>query len=391
MFATEHTRAAQQARTHINLAAQLLDVPVRRGYETAERFFVSAKELASYDLSRALRAEIDPMRYGRDGQLEKSISLRALKSGVARQGRGIFVPFAVLQRDLTVGSATGGGNTVGTRLSDAAAWLRPTSACVAAGATFISELNDAFALPRFSAGVIAGSVAEGQDAQESSPEVDAVNMSPKTVTAFVDYSRRLGLQANEDVSAMLSADLAAAVGEVVDRMALNGKGVGNEPTGVLNVPGIGSVAIAANGGPATWDDIVDLEYEVASRNAAIGSMGYVTTPSVQRQLKKTEMFSGGGAPIWSHTSAGDNIGGVPAWASNTVPGNLVKGSSSDCSALVYGNWADLIVGVWGGGVEVMIDPYRFSMTGGKRLTVFIDVDVGVRRPASFAAIKDIRG
>lgn len=391
MLATEHTRAVQQARTHIHLAAELMDMPARRGYEAASRFYINSKELAEFNLGRAIRAHMDPVRYGNEAALERRITTRALQSGAARRGIGLFVPFAVLQRDLVVGTANSGGHLVGSRISDAAAWLRPTSACAAAGATFLSNLNETLSLPRFSDGIAAGVVGESVVGQEGSPSFEAVSLSPKTIVAYVDYSRRLGLQANEDISAMLSADLASAVGEVVDRMAINGSGTADEPLGILNTPDIGSVAIDVNGGPATWSKIVDLEYEVSNKNAAIGAMGYVTTPKVQKQLKKTETFTGAGVPIWGHNPTGDNIGGVPAWASNNVPGDLVKGSNNDCSALIYGNWADLIVGVWGGGVEVLVDKYTNGTVGGTRLVVYIDIDVGVRRPGSFAAMKDIRG
>lgn len=389
MLATEHTRAAQQARTHIQLAAELLGQPVRKGYEGADRFSLSPKEFKEYSLARVLRALSDPMRYGHDASLERTVSYRALKAGVARQGAGYFVPFEILQRDLSVGTASAGGNLAGGSITDAAAWLRPASAAVSAGATFLSGLNDAINVPRFASGITAGVVGESQPGAKSDPSFAALHLTPKTITAHLDWSRRLGQQANEDISNMLSADLAAAVGTVIDQMAINGSGTSSKPLGILNTPNIGDVAIGANGGAATWDKIVDLEYSVAAENAAIGALGFVTTPKVQKQLKKTEAFAGAGVPIWGRNSVGDSIGGTPAWASNNVPSTLTKGSSANCSALIFGNWVDLIVGIWGGGVEVLVDKVTNVLSGGTRLVVFIDADVGVRRPTSFGAIKDI--
>ena len=43
--------------------------------------------------------------------------------------------------------------------------------------------------------------------------------------------------------------------------------------------------------------------------------------------------------------------------SNNVPSNLTKGSSSGvCSALIYGNFSDLLIGLFGDS-EILVDPY----------------------------------
>jgi hypothetical protein len=55
---------------------------------------------------------------------------------------------------------------------------------------------------------------------------------------------------------------------------------------------------------------------------------------------------------------------------------------------VYGNWSDLIVGMWGEGVTIMADPYTNSTTGGLRLVVLVDCDVAVRYATSFSAMLD---
>jgi HK97 family phage major capsid protein len=81
--------------------------------------------------------------------------------------------------------------------------------------------------------------------------------------------------------------------------------------------------------------------------------------------------------------------GLPCGMSNQVPSNLVKGTSSDCSAIIFGNWADLIIGQWGT-VDVLVDPYTGGAAGTVRVRVLQDVDIGIRHAESFAAIKDAR-
>ena len=42
--------------------------------------------------------------------------------------------------------------------------------------------------------------------------------------------------------------------------------------------------------------------------------------------------------------------------SNNVPSNLTKGTGSNLSAVIYGNFADLLIGLYGT-LEIIVDPY----------------------------------
>jgi hypothetical protein len=69
---------------------------------------------------------------------------------------------------------------------------------------------------------------------------------------------------------------------------------------------------------------------------------------------------------------------------------LTKGTSSGiCSELLYGNWRELLIGMWGV-MEIAVNPY--DSTGFKNGDVILRVmqtaDVGVRHGASFAIMSD---
>jgi hypothetical protein len=71
-----------------------------------------------------------------------------------------------------------------------------------------------------------------------------------------------------------------------------------------------------------------------------------------------------------------------------VPSTLTKGSSSGIAhALIFGNFADLLVGQWGG-VEFLVNPYAKDTEGIVRINAWTFYDVLVRRAQSFAAMKD---
>jgi HK97 family phage major capsid protein len=246
----------------------------------------------------------------------------------------------------------------------------------------LTDLQGNIAIPRATAGSTGYWVAESGAPTESQQAFDQVALTPKTAGAYVDYSRRLLLQSSIAVEAFVRMDIARTIALLIDLAAINGSGSSNQPRGVLNTSGIGSVVGGTNGLAPTWDHMVDLQTAVANANAPEGSRAYFTNTKVRGKLKRTQQFSStNGRSVWESLDE-------PAVVSNQVPSTLTKGSSSGvCSAIAYGNWADLLIGMWGG-LDVMLDPYTGATAGTKRVVALQDVDVTVRYPVSFAAMLD---
>jgi HK97 family phage major capsid protein len=291
------------------------------------------------------------------------------------------------QRDLVVGTATAGGHLVATDLlaSSFIDLLVNQLSVMRMGATMLTGLQGNIAIPRATAGSTGYWVAENGAPTESQQAFDQIALTPKTVGAFVDYSRRMLLQSSISVEAFVRMDIARTIALMIDLGALNGSGSSNQPRGVMNTVGIGSVAGGTNGLAPTWDHIVDLESALATVNAPTGSLGYLTNAKVRGRLKKTQQFSGtNGRAVWE----GNELNGYAATVSNQVPSNLTKGSASGvCSAILFGNWSDLIIGMWGG-LDIMLDPYTGATAGTRRVVALQDVDVTVRYAQSFAMMAD---
>ncbi|WP_428421958.1 phage major capsid protein [Methylibium sp.] len=315
------------------------------------------------------------MRAGDAEQVTRMLMQRMMSSG------------RVGQRDLVVGTPTAGGNLVATELlaSSFIDILVNQLSVMQMGATMLSDLQGNIAIPRATAGSTGYWVAENAGPTESQQTFDQVALTPKTAGAYVDYGRRLLLQASIAVEAFVRMDIARTMALLIDLAALAGTGASNQPRGVLNTSGIGSVAGGTNGLAPIWDHIVALESAVANANAPAGSLGYLTNTKVRGKLKTTQKFSGtNGQEIWQ----GGELNGAPARVSNQVPSNLTKGTSSGvCSAIVYGNWSDLLIALWGG-LDLMLDPYAGSLAGTRRVIALQDVDVNVRYPVSFASMQD---
>lgn len=381
---------------------------------------MSEKDVKQFSFCRALMAAADPLHAAQIAPFEVECSRAAQdKRGESRGkdretaltipidvlSRGIALPdgmagtvarqlmSSAAYRDLTVGSATGGGNLVATELlgSSFIDLLRNAMVLDKLGVTWLRDLNGNIAIPSQTGAAQGYWVAESGAPTESGQAVGQVTMTPKTVGAFTDYSRRLLLQSSLDVEAFVRADLAMIIALSIQLAAINGSGSNNEPTGLMNKNGIGSVAGGTNGAAPTYDHMVDLESAVSVANADIGTMAYLTNAKVRGKLRKTQEFaSTNGKAVWTsgrERGIGDVLG-YDAIVTNAVPSNLTKGTANGvCSAIAYGNWADLMIGMWGG-LDVMLDPYAGATSGTKRVIALQDVDVAFRRVESFAVMAD---
>ncbi len=352
------------------------------------------QQVARFDIGNLIRGMIDPTFSGYGLELEVANEL-ARRSPT--KPRGYLVPFEVLKRDLVVGTATAGGHTVATNLlaDKFVDVLRPTSIIANLGATYLNGLVGGVAVPRQTSGATAYWVTENDSPTESQQAFDQVPMTPKTLGAYTDVSRKMLLQSSLDIKSFVISDLRASLGQELDRVVLGGSGSGNEPTGILNNSAISTVSLGTNGAALTWGNVVDLESTVAQANGDGLNMGYVTTKQVRGKMSQTQKVAATGAPfIWENSPRpqlpGEGVvNGLRAIASSLIPSNLTKGSGTNLSAMICGNWSDLLVGQWGAGIEIILDPYVNSTNGAIRIIAMTDVDFAVRHPESFIKIKDI--
>jgi len=326
-------------------------------------------------------------------QMAGSVARQLIQRAMQRaKAGGLDVSHAY--RDLVVGTASAGGNLVATELlgSSFIDLLRNAMVLDQMGVTWLRDLNGNLAIPSQTGGATGYWLAESGAPTESAQTLGQMALTPKTMGAFTDYSRRLLLQSSIDVEMFVRADLAALLGQTLQIAAINGSGSINEPTGLLNISGIGSVAGGTNGLAPTYANMVDLEAAVANANADSGSLAYLTNTKVRGTLRKTQEFaSTNGKAVWTSMAGQRGVGdvlGYEAMTTNAVPSNLVKGTSGAvCSAIMFGNWADLVIGMWGG-LDIMLDPYTGATSGTRRVIALQDVDVNARHAASFAAMKD---
>jgi HK97 family phage major capsid protein len=358
---------------------------------------LSRREIERFSFVKIILAQSDSnyARHECGFELEAS---RAMAQKIGKEPQGLYVPNEVLrhQRDLVVGTPSSGGYMVGTdhMAADFITLLRNRCHVMTLGAKLLGDLVGNVSIPSQAGPGTAFWVAENGAVTESAQAFGQVPLTPKTVGAFTDFSRRMLKQSTPDIESIVRADLAGLIAVEVDRVAIAGTGASNQPIGILGTSGIGSVAIGTDGGAITWAHVLQLEEALATANADTGAMAYLTNNKVRRALKGTTKVSGdaGAGFIWSDEARdADGFGtlnGYKAAAGGNVPSNLTKGTSSGiCSAMIFGNFEDLLIGQWGG-LDIFVDQSVNATSGGTRVIALLDLDVAVRRAASFAAIKD---
>ena len=197
-------------------------------------------------------------------------------------------------------------------------------------------------------------------------------------------------------------DLARVMALGIDAAAIYGTGSSGQPKGILNQSGVGSVAMGTNGAAFTnattastsgLDQLIQLEKAVDSANALTGSLCYLSNPKVVSAIKqlKTQYAD----YLWSSNTddrtAGTpiNINGYPMYRSNQVPSNLTKGSGTNLSAVIFGDFSSLVIGMWGA-LEVLVNPYGSGYNAGSvDIRTMQTCDINVRHPESFAVISDV--
>jgi HK97 family phage major capsid protein len=355
---------------------------------------LSAKEGLKYDYTRAIRNQINK-QWENEGGFEKEVS-DAVAKRLGKQPRGMFIPLdlPVMTRAAVTGNmattSSLGGAGVQTSVLSLIDLLRNKMLVRQLGATVLSGLTGNITFPRH---IVANTMAwEGENPAtahaNSAATFDNVALSPKTAMASSAYSRQLLIQESFDVSSFIQNDLATVLAVGMDLAAIDGTGANSQPTGIMRQTGVTTIVHTgtAAGGIPTWAELVSYETQVATNNADIGTFHWITTPGMRGKLKTVlKSTTAGSTYLWE---SDNTINGYAAHATNQVPSGLTFGTSTTVAhGIVFGNWAELLIGEWGGALEVVIDPYTSAKQGMVEITQMLLVDIAVKHPKAFAVTK----
>lgn len=347
------------------------------------------RELQRYSLVRALHAMANPnnAEAQRAATFERECS-SSVEKIMGKAARGIFMPSDIQKRDLVAGTPTAGGNLIATDLLSGSFIdiLRNAMVVNKLGVTMLPGLVGKVAIPKQTGSGTAYWVAESADPTESQQTIGQVTMNMKTIGAYTEFTRDLLLQSSIAVEQFVQNDLATVVGLGLQQAIINGPGTGGAPSGILTQVAA-SILGGTNGLAPNWAHIIGLETNVSVANADVGSMGYLTNAKVRGKLKTTEKFAASnGLPIW--VDGNDSpLNGYMTAVTNAIPSNGTKGTGTNLSSIIFGNFADVVIGLWGS-LDLTVDPYALSKSGGVRVVALQSADVALRNVESFATMTD---
>jgi HK97 family phage major capsid protein len=270
-----------------------------------------------------------------------------------------------------------------------------------AGATIMTGLSGSpVTIPRHSGSTTGYWIAEGAEITESSITDQQISMTPKEAAGLVTLNNKLlALSAsNPAIENLIMNDLATQIALLIDLAGLRSTGGSNDPVGILGTASILTNPLGTDGDYFKFDDVIDLEGKLEDANSLRGNLAFITNPKVKRRLRKQKVaqYTGdtAGQPLlWpmSDASLKDALG-YPMLTTTQIPATLTKGGTvGTCSEVYFGNFADLIIGQWGGldfaTSNQAGDSFKKNQTQIRAIQM---VDFAVRHPESFVVIQDAK-
>ena len=269
--------------------------------------------------------------------------------------------------------------------------LRSNQVMSALGVTYLSGLTNRIKMPKFSAGANAAFVEELGSVSDQSQTDAGVTLQPRTLGAYVDIGRIALKESIPALDRVVQDDLLRSMAERIEYYAINGSGSSGQPTGLINA-GITSVDISAGTDvdALTWADVVALVKAVEDNNAVVNraTQGWLSSPAVKAKLASTAKV-GSTDSVMLMDAPWNELYGYPIEFTANVLSTYDPGDGgNDASALIFGDWSQLMVGLFGA-PSILVDETTGGLAGTVRIIVHQDVDIALRHAESFSITDEV--
>jgi HK97 family phage major capsid protein len=267
------------------------------------------------------------------------------------------------------GSTTAGGYAVAMDWKTVLPPLTNYLVLAQAGATYLTGLVGNVQIPTYS-GTSVYWATEVATATEGEGTWGVVNLYPKRIAGYIDVSKQFLLQDSVGAETMLMNNIAKAVSAKLESTIL-GTATGSsttQPAGLFY--SIVNTAVTT----ATYGTVIDLESTVNTANALFGNLAYITSPAGNGKLKQTPKIATYGSEFLIEDGI---MNGYPVYVTAGCATTTAFGTTNG-TGLVFGNWADLIIGQWGG-FDILVDPYTQATKGTVRLVINCYFDAAAER------------
>lgn len=341
---------------------------------------LTTKETRNFSLARWVAHAAQPTnrRAAENAAFEIEAMDVATRTNSFQGGEGQTLPAEVWrswgQRDVNTSDDAGG---VGQDFmaGDFIEALRNATSVGQAGVTILQGLNADVKIPKATGTSTAAWVsAEGGNTSESEATIGSITLSPKTAGLFTEVTAQMMAQASGagaiGIENIIRNDILSSNALLIDAAATGGSGSSGQPTGLNSTTGVNAETLAT-ANTILWSDAVNMESLCLADNALFGNPGYILNATQVGLAKQTVKESGQA----SYVMEDDRINGHQVYISN----NIAPAGTAYFSV----DWSQLILGYFGSGPNLLVDPFTNSASGTVRLRVLQFVDVGVRHPQAF--------
>lgn len=224
---------------------------------------------------------------------------------------------------------------------------------------------------------------ESGNVATSEPTFRAVQSIPKSLAFMFKVSRELLADAPNMAQALTTA-IAQAFAVELDRTALRGSGTNPEPRGILNTPGVVSIANGANGSAlAGYANFFSAIQGILNANAPAPAAAIMSPRSF---VKLASLVDAQSQPL----KKPEMIEKLNMLSTTAVPDDLDVGTSSDCSEIYVGDFSSVNF-MMREQVSIQLAKELFAGTGEVGFVCHVRADVAVGYPKALAVVTGVKG
>ena len=229
--------------------------------------------------------------------------------------RAQITPIGQIQ---TRGIITATNDIVGKQVGRPQTEQRPQNLIEELGIKFLSGLTSNFSYPCIN-GNTSEWVDETEEGNASNATFSSLQLRPKRLLSFVEYSNEVVLNPNTDVAGAIEEDLINSIWEKVQDTMFND--IFNDDSAMTL---------------SNYNDIVS--FELAASQQKISNGVYIVSPIAASKLKT--MLNGS----------------MPVYFNGMINGHrVIETPSLEGEKVIFGDWSKLMLGQWGEGLDITVD------------------------------------
>lgn len=267
------------------------------------------------------------------------------------------------------------------------------------GARKVPMANGNLNIPKMTSGARATWGGEARKIAKSQPTFGNIKMSAKRLEAIVPQTRELLMSTNYSADALFANDLTRRMELGLDYGGMFGSGGEFQPLGIaknkevetVDATALNNTELASADGKITADFPVWLVSKVLAKNVDDLGLGWTFNSFIEGFLKNMKTTTG--EYIYREEMNGGKLLGFPYKVSNQIE------TASNKTTIIFGNWADLLVGEqlgletyttldgsWTDENGVQHNAFEENLSATRALMY---VDIAARHAESFIVVKNV--